>query len=152
VTTSLPEESDKIGVYAWDMRVDKKSWRLVNFLCDPTQYVTGAPPAPVEAPESCVPDGGAGPYFEVMECGDARVVNVFANCRFRSSVEAVIDTANATITIPVPKELMGIRSGTVIAPMEETGGTIDSGPLLPYGGATAFPADVMTWKKAYRVP
>jgi len=149
-TTSLPEGAARLGAYTWDMQVDGQWWRLVNFICDPTQYVTDGTP-PVSAPDSCAPDAGAGTYFEVMECGDDRVVNAFANCGYRAVVEATVDTGASTITISVPRSVMKIKRGSLITPMDVAGNSIDSGTAAPWGGAVALPGDVMSWTKPYRV-
>lgn len=145
-TTSLQDASPRAGVFVWDMTVDGDWWRLSNFVCDPSEYV-GATPT---TPDACAPPAGTGYYFEVLLCGGPRVVNVSANCSFRTTVEATVDTAAATITIPVAAELLGVHSGSRIAPMSDTG-KIWSGTAFPYGGSTGFPGDVMTWDKAFRV-
>jgi hypothetical protein len=146
-TTSLPAEAARAGAYVWDMRVDKTWWRLSSFVCDPSEYVSATPAAPA----SCAPDG-PGVYFEVLECGTARLVNISANCSFRAAVESVVDTAAATITVPVPSALIGAKPGTLISPMDASAsGAIVSGPVFPYGGSTVFPGDGMTWTKAFRV-
>jgi hypothetical protein len=146
-TTSLPDQTARAGVFVWDLRVDGQWWRLSSFTCDPTEYVSATPAAPA----SCVPDGD-GLFFEVLECGTDRLVNISANCSFRAAIQAVVDTAKASITIPVGRDLLAVRKGTVITPMDAMqGGPIISGPLLPYGGSSTFPGDAMTWTKPFKV-
>lgn len=148
--SALSDTSLRSGVYTWDFLVDGQWWRLTNFVCDGSQYVSAGTP-PVAAPESCVPSADEGQTFEILECGVERVVNSFANCEVRAAVPAVVDATSGRVTVPVPAQLLNARRGSVISPAALPSGDISARPATPPGGAAPHPADTMEWSKPYTI-
>lgn len=151
--TSLPTDQAPASVLVWDFTIGDKWWRLTNALCDPSSTVTGTPPAVTpNPPTSCVPEPGVGATFELMECGDARVVNVFANCLARESVQAELDAGAGTISVSVSRDAIGAVKGSRIGPKDFPFGPVAARPAIPYSGAQPFFGDQLAITKTFFVP
>jgi hypothetical protein len=84
-------------------------------------------------------------------CGVAEGTNVTL-CEELGIVQAAFDTAEATITIPVPLELIGAKKGSKIGPGTNIfGGSISAMPTA-FFTTNSFPLDFMTLTETYVVP
>jgi hypothetical protein len=112
---SLPPSggTPEFARYIWSMFVDGEGVELdgkfTNYsrgVCDPTSA-------------QCPPprDPGQQPFFVRGNCGTVEGTNV-ETCEELGIVQATFDSAEGTITIPVPLELLGAKNGSKI-----TGGT-----------------------------
>lgn len=132
--------------YIWEFLVDGDTLELdgkfTNYTrgaCDPT---SGQCPPPR--------DPGLQPFFVRGNCGSIGTTVV---CEELGIVQASFDSAEATITIPVPLELIGAKPGSEIA-----GGATDFGAgavaaaTSTYFSAFAAPNDVMVVDQTFTVP
>lgn len=132
--------------YGWDMMVDGENVQLdgkfTNYsrgTCDPTSGQCPPPRDPGQAP--------------FMVRGNCEVTGNLTLCEELGIVEAIFDSAKATITVPVPLEMINAKKGSKITPSFGAvfGGTIEVAPsaYFTYG---AFPHDAMILTKTYTVP
>lgn len=149
--TSLPPfdvTSGAWSAYVWDFTVDGKWFRVTNWLCDPSSLNLS----------SCLPHYtvGTDPFnlqlarmrFELLRCGDDRLVVLIEDCVPIASPLATMDPDTATITIPVPRDLIGARPGSVIAPNED----LDWGIFASLLPDPAAPGDELVYETSYTVP
>ena len=144
---SLPPSggTPELTRYTWDMLVDGEAVELdgkfTNYTrgaCDPTSGQCPPPRDPGQQPflvrGDCVTDGSV------------------TTCQEKGIVQASFDAATATITVPVPLDLLSGKPGSKIAPATGTfGGTISAVPSA-FLSATTLPADTMTVLKTFKVP
>lgn len=141
-TGGMPEGSR----YTWDMNVDGKFLELdgkfTNYTrgaCDPT---SGQCPPPR--------DPGLQPFMVRTNCA-ANEANVTI-CEEVGIVQATFDAASATITIPVPMELMNAKPGSKItAGTNIFGGSISTNPSA-FVSTSAAPLDTLTVIKTFKIP
>lgn len=139
-TGGIPESSR----YNWDFLVDGEAFQLtgaftdfIRGICNPLH--TGACPPPQNP--------GMSPFF--LRQGPC---TVGADCFLRATVNATFDAAKATITIPVPLELLGAKPGSKIAPGVSTlGGTIYAATSAMVTNGS-LPNDTMMVTGTYTVP
>lgn len=139
-TGGIPESSR----YNWDIIVDGEAFQLSGAFTD---YLRGVC-YPLHS-GSCPPpqDPGQQPFF--IRQGPC---TVGSDCFLKGVVNATFDTAEATITIPVPMELIGAKPGSKIAPGTSTlGGTVYAAPSAVISNAS-LPNDTMLVLKTYTVP
>ena len=126
--SSLPPNggTPELARYVWSMSVDGDLVQLdgkwTNYsrgACDPT---SGSCPPPRNP--------GMSPFMVRGNCGDTGA-NVVA-CDELGIVQATFDSATATITIPVPLELLGAKKGSQIA--------LGSEPTSGFTGIWAIPS------------
>ena len=132
--------------YTWDFMVDGEFTELdgkfTNFTrgaCDPTA-------------NSCPPPRNPGlqPFMLRGNCA-ANEANV-TTCEEIGIVTAVFDAAAATITIPVPLELMNAKPGSKIAPGTNIfGGSISAAPAA-FVSSSGAPLDTLVVLKTFTVP
>lgn len=142
-----PGGTPEIARYSWDFNVDGEAVELdgkfTNYsrgICDPT---SGQCPPPR--------DPGQQPFFVRGNCGVVEGTNV-TTCEELGIVKATFDAAKATITIPVPAELINAKPGSKITGGTGLfGGTIEAAPaaFLTSGN---FPADSLITTVEYVVP
>lgn len=147
--TSLPATggTPEGARYTWDMLVNGEEVELdgkfTNYsrgVCDPT---SGACPPPR--------DPGQQPFFVRGNCGLIEGTNVTA-CEELGIVQAKFDSAKATITIPVPMDLIGAKAGSKLTWGQGLfGGTIDAMPAAFFSNGT-MPSDSLTATTDYVVP
>lgn len=145
---SLPPSggTPEISRYVWDMNVDGEfvelDGKFTNYsrgTCDPT---AGACPPPR--------DPGMRPFFVRGNCGVVEGTSV-TTCEELGIVQGVFDAAKATITVTVPMELIGAKSGSKITPGASIfGGTIAAAPSTFFTMA-AKPMDTLTVLKTFVV-
>jgi hypothetical protein len=131
--------------YTWDFLVDGETTELdgkfTNYsrgACDPT---SGQCPPPR--------DPGMQPF---LVRGDCVTDGSVTTCQEKGLVNATFDAASATITIPVPLDLLGATAGSKIAPGTGTfGGTVAAVPSA-FLSANNFPLDSLTATKTFTVP
>ncbi len=139
-TGGIPENSR----YTWDVVVDGNAFQIsgafTDFLrgvCNPLH--TGACPPPQNP--------GMAPFF--VRHGPC---NVGADCFLDGTVNGTFDAAAATITIPIPLELIQAKPGSKIAPgVTSLGGTVYAAPAVMVTQAS-LPHDTMTVLKTFTVP
>jgi hypothetical protein len=142
-TGGVPE----ISRYNWTMLVDGEEVELdgkfTNYsrgTCDPT---SGACPPPR--------DPGLHPFFVRGNCGVAEGTNVTL-CEELGIVEATFDAAAATITIPVPLELINAKKGSKIGPGAGLfGGTVEAQPSAFFTSGS-MPSDSLITTTVYTIP
>lgn len=135
----------EVSRYTWDFDVDGEFTELdgkfTNYsrgVCDPT---SGQCPPPR--------DPGTQPFMVRGECevNDANVTL----CKELGIVKAEFDAAKATITIPVPLELINAKHGSKIGPGTNIfGGSISAAPSA-YFTSSAMPLDTMLVTKTFVV-
>lgn len=146
---SLPPTggTPEVSRYIWDLNVDgnfvELDGKFTNYsrgVCDPT---SGQCPPPR--------DPGLQPFMVRGNCSAVEGTNV-TTCEELGIVQAVFDAAEATITIPVPMELIKAKPGSKINPdVNIFGGSIAAAPsaVLTYGD---FPMDTLSVMKSFTVP
>lgn len=130
--------------YNWDFNVDGNAFQLTGAftdylrgICNPLH--TGACPPPQ--------DPGPNPFF--LRTGPC---TVGADCFVLGTVTATYDTAAATITIPVPLEMIKAKPGSKVNPGASTlGGSIYAAPAAMVSHAS-LPADTLTVTGVYKIP
>ncbi|MFP5298488.1 MAG: hypothetical protein ACLGHL_05840 [Actinomycetota bacterium] len=137
----------EIARYSWDFNVDGEAVELdgkfTNYsrgVCDPT---AGSCPPPR--------DPGQQPFFIRGNCTVVEGTNV-NTCQELGIVKATFDAAKATITIPVPAELINAKPGSKITGGTGLfGGSVEAAPaaFLTSGN---FPADALVITTEYVVP
>ena len=132
--------------YTWDFTVDGEQRELdgkfTNYTrgaCDPT---SGQCPPPR--------DPGMQPFMVRTNCA-ANEANVTV-CEEVGIVQATFDAASATITIPVPLELMNAKPGSKIQPGTNIfGGSISTNPSA-FVSSSAAPLDTLLVTKTFKIP
>ena len=132
--------------YTWDMNVngnfvelDGKFTNYTRGACDPT---SGQCPPPR--------DPGMQPFMVRTNCA-ANEANVTI-CEEVGIVKAVFDAGAATITIPVPLELINAKAGSKIEPgVNIFGGSISATPAA-FVSSSAAPLDTLTVLKTFTIP
>lgn len=155
--SSLPDAEQSSGVFSWDFRIGKQLWRLTNLPCDPAEWIP--PPVAVPSPntESCTPSSvgsSAGPLasWDLMKCGQPRMVNIIFNCIHRAGVPALPDAASDSIAITVGRSLLQARSGDLLKPARVfEGGDVAVGPVAA-GSTLLRSSDVLKITKSVRLP
>ena len=131
--------------YTWDFLVDGVTTELdgkfTNFsrgACDPTSGQCPPPRNP-----------GLQPF---LVRGDCVTDGSVTTCQEKGIVAATFDAGTATITIPVPLEVLGAKAGSKIAPTSGTfGGTVAAVPSA-FLSANNAPLDALTATKTFTVP
>jgi hypothetical protein len=126
----------EIGRYNWDIAVDGEAFQMTGGF---TEYIRGV--CNPNVTNSCPPprDPGSAPFF--IRQGPC---NVGAECTEVGLVHAVFDAATATITIPVPIDVIGAKPGSKITPGASSyGPSIYSTPQANVSQAS-LPNDTMT--------
>lgn len=134
--------------YVWTMTVDgtliQVDGKFTNYsraACDPTAGTCPPPRDPGQAPfqvrGNCTENGGAA-----------------VTCEEIGLVKGTFDTASGTITIPVPLELLGAKSGSVIAHGIQPGSNFSGVWAIPSAWASQadMPKDELVITKSYVVP
>lgn len=130
--------------YNWDITVDEEPFQITGAftdylrgVCNPLHTGTCPPPK----------DPGMAPFF--IRQGPC---TVGADCFVRAVVNATFDPGAATITIPVPLEVLEAKPGSKIGPGATLfGGTIYAAPAVLVTQA-ALPNDTMVVGKTFVVP
>lgn len=142
-TGGIPE----ISRYVWDMNVDGEFTELdgkfTNYTrgaCDPT---SGQCPPPR--------DPGLQPFMVRGNCTTDGTANV-TTCEEIGIVQAVFDAGQATITIPVPLELINAKPGSKIEPGANIFGGSVSASHAAFVSSTAGPLDSLTITETFVVP
>jgi hypothetical protein len=146
---SLPSSGGvpEISRYVWTMTVDGELLQLdgkfTNYsrgACDPT---AGTCPPPR--------DPGQAPFMVRGNCVDNTAA---VTCEEIGLVNGAFDPAAATITIPVPLELLGAKPGSVIAHGIQPGSNFAGVWAVPSAWASQgdMPLDEMIITKPYKVP
>ena len=141
----MPEASR----YTWEFLVDGKAIQLSGAF---TEYIRGTC-NPTWNPLICPPprNPGEAPFF--LRIGPCTVGAPPGQCEEIGLAHGQFDPATATITVPVPLEVIGAKPGSAIAPnvSAQFGTTIYSAPaaLVTQGN---FPADTMTVTETYTIP
>ena len=135
--------------YSWDFTVNGDAFGMSgNF----TDYARGVCyPAHTD---SCPPpkDPGQQPFY--VRQGPCTIgAGGLGECNLIATVQATFDTAEATVTIPVPLEAIGAKPGTKIGPGTNAvfGGTIYSSPAAVSASANG-PHDTMVATGTFVVP
>lgn len=131
--------------YTWEFAVDGDALQLSGGF---TEYVRGIC-NPTYNPMICPPprDPGSSPFF--LRKGGC---TVGGPCEEVFLAHATFDPATATITIPVPLEALGAKTGSKITPGASLfGGAIYAAPAAFVTNAS-LPADTMLVTKTYVVP
>ncbi len=136
----------EVSRYTWDFHVDEEFTELdgkfTNYsrgVCDPT---SGQCPPPR--------DPGMQPFMVRGEC-ETNEANVTL-CKELGIVQAEFDAGKATITIPVPLELINAKPGSKIEPGTNIfGGSISAAPSA-YFTSSVMPLDTMLVTKTFVVP
>jgi hypothetical protein len=147
---SLPPSggAPEVARYTWNFLVDKEPLELdgkfTNYsrgTCDPT---AGTCPPPR--------DPGQQPFIVRGDCVENPTpATTLTTCTEFAKVQAVFDAAEATITIPVPAETIGVKKGSKITPAPNIfGGSLSAAPsaFLTYGD---FPMDTLIITKVFKV-
>jgi len=134
--------------YVWTMTVDDEllqvDGKFTNYsrgACDPTAGTCPPPRDPGTAPfavrGNCTDNGGAA-----------------VTCEEIGSVNAEFDAAAATITIPVPLELLGAKPGSKIANGTQAGSNFSGIWAIPSAFVSQgnLPLDALVITKTYKVP
>ena len=144
-TGGVPE----VSRYIWDFNVgdeftelDGKFTNYSRGACDPT---SGACPPPR--------DPGLQPFLVRGNCGVASDTGTsVTTCEEIGMVQGIFDTAKATITIPVPLDMIGAKPGTKITGAPNLfGGSVSANPAAFFSTSGA-PLDTMTVLGTYVVP
>lgn len=137
----------ELSRYVWTMTVDgtllQIDGKFTNYsrgACDPT---AGTCPPPR--------DPGQAPFMVRGNCVDNTAA---VTCEEIGLVNGTFDTASATITVPVPMELLGAKPGSVIAHGMQPGSNFAGVWAIPSAWASQgdMPKDEMTITKPYKVP
>lgn len=136
----------EISRYTWDMDVDGEFLELdgkfSNYsrgVCDPTSGQCQAGPR----------DPGMQPFFVRGNCA-ANEANVTI-CEELGIVKGVFDSAKKTITVTVPLDLLGAKSGSKITPGTNIfGGSISATPAA-FVTSNYMPLDTLTVTKTFVV-
>lgn len=147
---SLPANggAPEISRYVWDLLVDGEFVELdgkwTNYsrgACDPT---SGQCPPPR--------DPGLQPFVIRANCVIANDTGTtLTTCEEVGIVQAIFDPAAATITIPVPMDLINAKPGSKIAPGTNIfGGALSASPAA-FVSSTAMPLDTLTITETYVV-
>ncbi len=134
----------EISRYNWDINVDGTAYQLTGAF---TEYIRGIC-NPLHT-NSCPPPQDPGMQSFFVRQGPC---TVGADCHLLAIVHATFDPAEATITIPVPLELIKAKPGSKIAPGVSTlGGTVYAAPaaLVSYA---SLPNDTMVVTGTFAVP
>jgi hypothetical protein len=134
----------EVSRYNWDFNVDGDAYQLtggfteyLRGVCNPLQ--TGSCPPPQ--------DPGQTPFF--LRQGPC---TVGAECFLRGITHATFDPAAATITVPVPLELIKAKPGSKINPGASSfGPSIYAAPAAMVSNAS-LPSDVLTVTGIYTIP
>lgn len=144
-TGGIPE----FARYSWDFTVDGEPYGMSgNF----TDYARGiCYPAHTN---SCPPpqDPGQQPFF--IRNGPCTIGSGgLSECNLVARVQATFDTAEGTITIPVPAEAVGVKPGSKIGPGTNSvyGATIYASPAA-VSSTPNVPHDTMIATETYTVP
>lgn len=137
----------EVSRYSWDFNVGDEAYELdgkwTNYsrgVCDPT---AGSCPPPR--------DPGQQPFFVRGNCGVVEGTNV-NTCEEIGLIQATFDPAEATITIPVPVDLIGAKPGSKITGGTGIfGGTLEAAPAA-FLSSGNFPADTLVTTVTYVVP
>jgi hypothetical protein len=147
---SLPASGGvpELARYVWTMTVDDEllqvDGKFTNYsrgACDPTAGTCPPPRDPGQAPFAvrgdCTDNGGAA-----------------VTCEEIGSVNATFDAAEATITIPVPLELLGAKPGSKIANGTQAGSNFSGVWAIPSAFVSQgnMPLDALVITKTYKVP
>lgn len=137
----------EISRYGWEFTVDGEAFQLtggfteyLRGVCNPLTTGTCPPPR----------DPGQAPFF--LRQG-ACVVAVPPDCTEVALLHATFDAATATITIPVPLEVLGAKAGSKIGPGTSAsyGATVYAAPQVNISSAS-LPYDGMLVLKTFAVP
>jgi hypothetical protein len=140
-TGGIPEFSR----YTWEFAVDGNAVQISGGF---TEYIRGTC-NPTYNPTICPPprDPGSAPFF--LRVGGC---TVGGPCEEVGLVHAKFDAASATITIPVPLEMIDAKPGSKITPLASLfGGTIYAAPAALVTNAS-LPADTMLITKTFTIP
>lgn len=144
-TGGIPE----FARYSWDFTVNGEAFGMSgNF----TDYARGVCyPAHTN---SCPPpkDPGMQPFY--VRQGPCTIGSGgIAECNLVATAQATFDAASGTITIPIPAEAIGAKSGAKIGPGVNSvfGATIYAAPAAVTSNA-AGPHDTMVSTVTYKVP
>ena len=134
----------EISRYNWDITVNGEAYQITGGF---TEYLRGIC-NPLHT-NSCPPPQDPGPQAFFIRQGPCTVPN---ECNVIGIVNATFNVSAATITIPVPLELIKAKAGSKIGPGVTTlGGTVYAAPAAMVSYA-ALPNDTMTVLKTYVVP
>lgn len=147
---SLPPNggAPEVSRYVWDMLVDGEFVELdgkwLNYTrgaCDPT---SGQCPPPR--------DPGMQPFIVRANCGVANDTGTtVTTCEEVAVVQAAFDPGTATITIPVPIDIINAKHGSKIAPGTNVfGGSISATPAA-FLSSSGAPLDTMTVTETFVV-
>ncbi len=135
----------EISRYTWELITPKRGVQLSGGF---TEYIRGVC-NPTYNPLICPPprDPGMAPFF--LRVGGCTVGGA---CEEIGLVHATFDAASATITIPVPMAMLGVKPGSKISGGASLfGGTIYAVPAAMITN-TSLPADTLIVDKTYVVP
>lgn len=133
--------------YVWTMTVDgtllQIDGKFTNYsrgTCDPT---AGTCPPPR--------DPGQAPFMVRGNCVDNTAA---VTCEEIGLVKGTFDSASATITVPVPMELLGAKPGSVVAHGMQPGSNFAGVWAIPSAWASQgdMPKDEMLITKPYKIP
>lgn len=147
--SSLPASGGvpELSRYVWTMTVDgtlvQLDGKFTNYsrgACDPT---AGTCPPPR--------DPGQAPFMVRGNCVDNTAA---VTCEEIGLVNGTFDTATGTVTIPVSLELLGAKTGSVIAHGMQPGSNFAGVWAIPSAWASQgnMPLDEMIVTKPYKVP
>jgi hypothetical protein len=142
---SLPPSGGvpEVARYTWNFNVGDEAFQLSGAF---TEYARGI--CNPTTPNSCPPprDPGMSPFF--LRSGSCLVGE---ECIEEGLVHATFDAASATITIPVPLEMIRAKNGSKIIPgVTNFGGTIYAVPAAFVTNAS-MPFDTLTASKTFVV-
>lgn len=145
--TSLPPSGGwpEVTRYTWNLEVDGE---LIELDGKFTNYSRGAcDPSSGQCPPPR--DPGLQPFFVRGEC---EVVETVRICRELGTVQAKFDVASASITIPVPLELISAQPGSKISGGDNHyGGSISATPSA-YFSTDGLPLDILDVTRTFVVP
>lgn len=145
--TELPASggAPEVPRYVWDLFVDGEFVELdgkwTNYsrgACDPT---SGQCPPPR--------DPGPQPFFVR---GDCVAEGSVTTCKEIGRVQATFDSAEGTITIPVPAEMINAGPCSVISPAENLFGETVAAVPSAFVSLTTAPKDTMYVEHDFQVP
>lgn len=135
--------------YGWDISVDGTAFGLSGAFTEVVRGICN----PLITDPACPPNVGDpaqlldAPFF--IRTGPCLVG---ADCAVVAVINSTFDPAEATITIPIPLEVLEAKPGSKIAPgAGPFGGTIYAAPALLVS-STALPIDTMMVTKTFTVP
>jgi hypothetical protein len=151
--TNLPGfgGTPEVARYIWSLEIDGEyaelDGKFTNYsrgVCDPTSGKCPPPRNP-----------GQQPFFVRGDCEVVEGANL-TTCKELGIVQAAFDTAESTITIPVPTEMLNIKPGSKIAPGSSSFTDQAGGPVIAIPSAffsrTDMPRDALRIDKVYTVP